>query len=274
MNGFGPLAREAIADALRRRIAAAVALAALVSVLMLESCTSCSPSVNVNGQLREMSELAGPAGLGAFVVLGLWVIALAGVLAADHLQSTLEDGSALLALARPIARDSFALARLAGVLGLAFCAGLVMLGSAAALLATRSGLPVAPALAAGAACTLGCIAVAALAMTASLLLPRAATLLLVLGGVWLSAFANASAPSPRSAGGSARSTGSGRRSHRPWPSRSPPGSRASRSRATPCASTRALRPGRSPACSRWSTRSGAWSCAARLCERGAGTFVK
>ena len=190
MNGFGPLAREAIADALRRRIAAAVALAALVSVLMLESCTSCSPSVNVNGQLREMTELAGPAGLGAFVVLGLWVIALAGVLAADHLQSTLEDGSALLALARPIARDSFALARLAGVLGLAFCAGLVMLGSAAALLATRSGLPVAPALAAGAACTLGCIAVAALAMTASLLLPRAATLLLVIGGVWLTAFAN------------------------------------------------------------------------------------
>jgi ABC-type transport system involved in multi-copper enzyme maturation permease subunit len=191
MNGFGPLAREAIADALRRRIAAAVALAALVSVLMLESCTSCSPSVNVNGQLREMTELAGPAGLGAFVVLGLWVIALAGVLAADHLQSTLDDGSALLALARPIARDSFALARLAGVLGLAFCAGLVMLGSAAALLATRSGLPVAPAVVAGGACALGCIAVAALAMTASLALPRAATLLLVIGGVWLTAFANA-----------------------------------------------------------------------------------
>jgi ABC-type transport system involved in multi-copper enzyme maturation permease subunit len=191
MNGFGWLAREAIADALRRRIAAAVALAALVSVAMLESCTSCSPSVTMNGELRELSELAGPAGLGAFVVLGLWVIALAGVLAADHLQSTLDDGSALLALARPISRDSFALSRLAGVLGLSFSAGLVMLGSAAALLATRSGLPVTPALAAGAACALGCVAVAALAMTASLALPRAATLLLVIGGVWLSAFANA-----------------------------------------------------------------------------------
>lgn len=191
MSGFGWLAREAIADALRRRIAAAVALAALVSVLMLESCTSCSPSIQVNGELREMSELAGPAGLGAFVVLGLWVIALAGVLAADHLQSTLDDGSALLALARPIARDSFALARLAGVLGLAGAAGVVMLGSAAALLATRSGLALAPALAAGAACALGSIAVAGLAMAASLALPRAATLLLVLGGVWLTAFANA-----------------------------------------------------------------------------------
>jgi hypothetical protein len=163
MNGFGWLAREAIADALRRRIAAAVALAALVSVAMLESCTSCSPSVTMNGELRELSELAG----------------------------TLDDGSALLALARPISRDSFALSRLAGVLGLSFSAGLVMLGSAAALLATRSGLPVAPSLAAGAACALGCVAVAALAMTASLALPRAATLLLVIGGVWLSAFANA-----------------------------------------------------------------------------------
>ena len=191
MSGFGWLAREAIADALRRRIAAAVALAALVSVAMLESCTSCSPSVNVNGHMREMSELAGPAGLGAFVVLGLWVIALAGVLAADHLQSTLDDGSALLALARPISRDSFALARLAGVLGLACAAGLVMLGSATLLLAARRGLPVAPALAASAACALGSIAVAALAMAASLALPRAATLLLVIGGVWLSAIANA-----------------------------------------------------------------------------------
>jgi len=190
MNGFGPLAREALADALRRRIAAAVALAALVSVAMLESCTSCSSPVNVNGELRELSELAGPAGLGAFVLLGLWVIALAGVLAADHLQSTLDDGSALLALARPISRDSFALARLVGVLGLACCAGFVMLGSAATLLATRSGLSVAPALVAGGACALGCVAVAALAMTASLALPRAATLLLVLGGVWVSAFAN------------------------------------------------------------------------------------
>jgi ABC-type transport system involved in multi-copper enzyme maturation permease subunit len=190
MNGFGWLAREALADALRRRIAAAVVVAALVSVAMLESCTSCTPSITANGEARELSELAGPAGLGTFVVLGLWVIALAGVLAADHLRSTLEDGSALLSLARPISRESFALARLAGVLGLAYGAGLVVLGAAAGLLAARSGLPLLPALFAGAACALGCVSVAALAMAASLALPRAATLLLVLGGVWLIAFAN------------------------------------------------------------------------------------
>jgi hypothetical protein len=57
MSGFGWLAREAIADALRRRIAAAVALAALVSVAMLESCTSCSPTITAHGELRELSEL-------------------------------------------------------------------------------------------------------------------------------------------------------------------------------------------------------------------------
>jgi hypothetical protein len=145
----------------------------------------------VNGELRELSELAGPAGLGSFVLLGLWGIALAGVLASDHLRSTLDDGSALLALARPISRAAFALARLAGVLGLSSCAGVLVLGSAIALLAVRSGLAVAPALLASAGCARGCVAVAALAMTASLALPRAATLLLVLGGVWLVAFANA-----------------------------------------------------------------------------------
>jgi ABC-type transport system involved in multi-copper enzyme maturation permease subunit len=190
MSAFGSLAREALADALRRRIAAAVAVAALASVAMLDSCTSCAPSVTVNGEMRELSELAGAAGLGTFVMLGLWVIALAGVLASDHLRTTLEDGSAVLSLARPVSRDSFALARLAGVLGLTLGAGLIVLGAATALLSARSGLAVPPAVWAGAACALGCIVMAALAMAASLVLPRAATLLLVLGGVWLIALAN------------------------------------------------------------------------------------
>ena len=190
MSAFGWLAREALADALRRRIAAAVAVAALASVLMLDSCTSCAPSVTVEGEVRELTELAGAAGLGTFVMLGLWVIALAGVLASDHLRSTLEDGSALLSLARPVSRDSFALARLAGVLGLTLGAGVVVLGAAGALLSVRNGLAPAPAVWAGLACALGAVVVAALAMAASLVLPRAATLLLVLGGVWLVALAN------------------------------------------------------------------------------------
>ena len=190
MNGFWWLSREALADAMRRRIAGAVVVAALISVAMLDSCTSCTPSVTTNGQVHELAEFAGVAGLGTFVVLGLWLIVLAGVLAADHLQSTLEDGSALLSLARPISRETFALGRLAGVLGLVITAGAIVLGAAALMLHSRSSLPLGPALAAGAACALGCVTVAALAMAASLALPRAATLLAVLGGVWLTAFAN------------------------------------------------------------------------------------
>jgi ABC-type transport system involved in multi-copper enzyme maturation permease subunit len=190
MRSFGWLTLEAFADALRRRTAAALAFACLISLLMLDRCTSCAPRIEVGGEIRELTELAGAAGLGVFVVLGLWLVALAGVLAADHLRSTLEDGSAVLSLARPVSRDGFALARLAGVLGLAFAAGLVVLGAAAGLLAARGGVPLGPALGAGFACALGCITVAALAMTASLALPRAATLLLVLGGVALVALAN------------------------------------------------------------------------------------
>jgi len=190
MSAFLLLAREALADALRRRIAFAVAVAALASVAMIDSCTSCAAPIEVNGELRELTDLAGPAGLATFVLLGLWVIVLAGVLASDHLRTTLEDGSALLSLARPVSRESFALARLAGVLGLAYAAGVVVLGAAATMLAVRSGLPWLPALLAGGACALGCVVVAALAMAASLVLPRAATLMLVLGGVWLIALAN------------------------------------------------------------------------------------
>jgi hypothetical protein len=69
-------------------------------------------------------------------------------------------------------------------------AGAVVLGSAAAMLAVRSGLPWLPAIFAGGACALGCVVVAGFAMAASLVLPRAATLMLVLGGVWLIALAN------------------------------------------------------------------------------------
>ena len=95
MNGFGWLAREAIADALRRRIAAAVALAALVSVVMLESCTSCSPSITMNGELRELSELVGPAACGACLVapLGARLAGFAGiVLEQPQVADGLRDG--------------------------------------------------------------------------------------------------------------------------------------------------------------------------------------
>ena len=61
LRGFGPLSLEALADALRRRIALAVAFAAVLSVVMLESCTSCSPSINVNGEVQDDVRAAGAA---------------------------------------------------------------------------------------------------------------------------------------------------------------------------------------------------------------------
>ncbi len=200
MRSFWLLVAEAVGDAFRRRIVGGVAIAGLLSIAMLESCTGCTPSINVNGEVRELVEVRGAFGFTTFLVLGLWGIALAGVLASDHLRSTLDDGSASLFLARPVPRESFALARLTGVMGVTTVAGGIVLGIAAFLLATRSGLPVAPALSAAGACALGALTVATLAMAASLVLPRAVTVLLVLGSVGMVALANGVAPFANDAG--------------------------------------------------------------------------
>lgn len=191
MNGFGPLWIEAVQDAVRRRIVAAIVVVCLISVMLLDSCTACGAGqLIVNGQPRSIESVAGALGVATLALLGLWVATLAGVLGADHLAQTLEDGSARMVLARPVSRGAFALARLAGVLTIALATGCVLLGSAGFLLATRSGLPVLPALGAGLACALACVVVASLAMTASLALPRVATVLLAVALVAMVALAN------------------------------------------------------------------------------------
>ncbi len=190
MSGFAALALESLRDAVRRRVAAALVAICVVSVLMLDSCTACVPTVNVNGATRELGELAGAVGVATFVVLSLWITVLAGVLAADHLRQTLEDGSAALVLARPVGRAAFALARLAGALGLALGAGAVLLGAAGFLLATRHQIELAPALLASLACALGCVCIASLAMAASLWLPRLPSILAVFVTVGVLALAN------------------------------------------------------------------------------------
>jgi hypothetical protein len=192
MNGLGPLWLEAVRDAVRRRIVAGIAAVCVISVMMLDRCAGCGAGeLVVNGEARALASLAGGAGVATLLVLGLWVVALAGVLGADHLAQTLDDGSARMSLARPVSRGTYALARLGGVLAIALIAGGVLLGTAGFLLATRSGLAVAPALAAGVACALSCVVVASLAMAASLWLPRAATVLLVFVAVATVATANA-----------------------------------------------------------------------------------
>lgn len=188
---FGALAREALADAARRRIVPLIAVMALISLFFVDTCTSCSPTIRVQGEPVEVSQVSGLLGAAVLVVLGMWTMVLAGVLASDHLAEPLEDGSATLALARPVSRGSFALSRLAGALALALAAGALLLGATAALLFVRQGLAPAPAVAAGLACALGCVSVGGLAMTASLFLPRVATALLVFGLVWGVALLNA-----------------------------------------------------------------------------------
>lgn len=181
---FQILAVEAVADAVRRRIVPVIVVLAVVSLFFIDSCTSCSPTVIQNGQPVELSQLAGFAGVISIVSLGLWTLVLAGTLASDHLAEPLADGSANLVLSRPVSRGSFALTRLAGTLGLALLTGAVLLGTSGFLFSARQGLAIAPVGGVFLACALGAVTVAALAMTASLWLPRTLTALLVFGTVW------------------------------------------------------------------------------------------
>ena len=190
-QAFALLSREALADATRRRIVPLIAVMALLSLLFVDSCTSCSPEVTVQGQEVPLSGVSGLLGLVVMVVLGLWTQVLAGILASDHLAEPLADGSAALVLSRPVSRGAFALSRLAGTVLLALGTGAALLLATALLLQVRQGLEAGPALAAGLACALGTVTVGALAMVASLYLPRVATALAVLGLVWGIALVNA-----------------------------------------------------------------------------------
>jgi hypothetical protein len=189
LTQFRTLAGEAVRDAVRRRIVAAVAVVSVLSLMLVDTCTSCSGGeLIVNGEVREMA--AGWSGTVTFIVLGLWSIVLAGVLASEHLAQTLADGSATLTLARPVGRGTFALARLAGALTIAFATGAILLGGTAFFLSARSGLPTAPAMVASLSCAVGGITLAALAMTASLYIPRIATVLLVFVATGATTLAN------------------------------------------------------------------------------------
>ena len=147
LTQFRTLAGEAVLDAVRRRIVAAIAVVSVLSLMLVDTCTTCSGGeLVVNGEVREMASIAGWSGTVTFIVLGLWSIVLAGVLASEHLAQTLTDGSATLTLARPVGRGTFALARLTGALAIAFVTGAVLLGGTALFLSARSGLSTGPAL--------------------------------------------------------------------------------------------------------------------------------
>jgi ABC-type transport system involved in multi-copper enzyme maturation permease subunit len=190
---FCALAGEAFRDAMRRRIVPIIAAFALLSLLAVDSCTSCAGSSQVvgNGAPVSITDVSGWTGMLIFTALSLWTMVLAGMLASDHLAETVADGSANLILARPVRRSEFALARLAGALGIAIGTGAVVLTVSAYLLHLRNGVSLEAAIWAALACAAGAVVVAALAMTLSLLLTRIATALAVLFFVGAITFVNA-----------------------------------------------------------------------------------
>jgi len=189
------LGGEAVRDALRRRIVAAVAVLSLLSLMVVESCTSCGSggSFTMNGEQVDLSSVRAFGGLALYGVLALWTLVLAGLLAADHLSEPLADGSARLTLARPVGRDTFALARLLGSLVISLGAGAVLLGGATFFLVARYGLGAGPALHAGVLCALGAVCVAGLSMAGSLFLPRIVLFPFAFLFVWGSAGINLTA---------------------------------------------------------------------------------
>ncbi|MEE2703782.1 MAG: hypothetical protein VX614_07145 [Myxococcota bacterium] len=192
LRGFLILGAEACRDGLRRRFAFVVAVVLLLGLGATESCTTLEiGAVSVNDRTLDAHTVSGFLAPFLFTAQALIVVVMAGVLASDHLARPLAEGTALLWLARPIDRGVFAAARLAGALGVALGAGLVLLLGTGAMLVVRQGLAVGPALLGMLGTGLGCVVVAALAMLASLSLGRTAVLLLVVVGVPFVAAANA-----------------------------------------------------------------------------------
>ena len=105
MSAFLLLWREALLDALRRKLVAAIAAASLLSLLVLDNCAGCAPVINQNGVQQDPGNAATFVGIALMIVVGLWVVTLAGLLASDHLAQALEDGHATSALAPMMTRS-------------------------------------------------------------------------------------------------------------------------------------------------------------------------
>ena len=188
---FSILTLEAIRDAIRRRIVAVVAGISLLSLMLIDRCTSFrAGTMTLNDAELDPLNVEGWTSSITFGVLGLWVIVLAGVLAAEHLAHTLTDGSAVHTLSRPVGRSTFALARLTGALIIALATGVLLLGGTAFFVYTRYELPLGPAALAGLLCALAAIATGALAMSVSLYLPHIASVLLIFAYVGTVTLAN------------------------------------------------------------------------------------
>jgi hypothetical protein len=191
MRAFRVLALEAARDALPRRFALARGVLLLLSLAWVNTCTGLGTGVTFDEQPMDPAIVAGFLAPVLFSLQALAVLWVAGVLASDHVARPLAEGSAALWLARPVSRNAWACARLAGALAVALGAGVLLLGATAALLVQRHGVTPGPAAAASLATALGASVVAALAAAASLAVGRTAVLLAVSAAVPLQFFADA-----------------------------------------------------------------------------------
>lgn len=192
LRRFGLLAGDAVRDGVRNRVGLFALIAALLVGLFADRCTDLGGGGFVlNGRTIDASDAArfvGPLLFGTCSLLLVWI---AGFLACDALARPLSERTAVLWLARPVGRGAYALARLAGALGLAVGAGVVVLSAVAVLLHLRLGLALPPA-AVGIAVFAACAwVVAAFGMTLALFLPRVVALAAVTLALQLVVAANA-----------------------------------------------------------------------------------
>ena len=187
---FFLLVLESLQDAARRRIVPAILVLCFLTLVSINSCTTCNAEITTNNLQAPPVDIFGWVGVSVLGVLAVWSLILAGMLASDHLSASLEDGSGLLILTRPVSRKQFALARLFGTLLITWSAVIVMMGGASFMLSLRGDLSLWPALIALAATLVNCVSIAALAMFISLFLPRIVTFLCVVGFVGWTAIAN------------------------------------------------------------------------------------
>ncbi len=191
MHALRIFAAESFRDGLRRRLGFAVAIVLAIGLAGAQSCTQLgSGGMEVNGEVIDGRVVGGFLAPILFAIQAWAVLAIAGLLAADHLARPLAEGNAVLWLARPVSRGVWASARLLGALGVALVCGTVLLGGTGAMLVLRQDVAIGPALEAAAATALGALVVASLAMAASLAMGRMAVLLLVLLGLAVIALAN------------------------------------------------------------------------------------
>lgn len=174
------LTGEAIRDAFRRKVVTTIIIVSLLSLWLMDGCTSCVPAdFEVNGQTVSELGWVGFAGIAIFGAIALWTVVLSGLLASDHLTETMDDGSVALVLSKPVGRISFALARLAGSLSVSLATSALLLAAAALFISIRHQLPLPPAALAAVMTFTGSAVAAALAMTLSLYFKRISTFLLV-----------------------------------------------------------------------------------------------